>query len=447
MRTAPAPADAALLGPLAADVRSRSAWLWARASGPGEIAFALVAPERRELGRVPADAGGDFTAALRVEGLEPRTAYRYEARFGGAVARGAFTTAPAARAPAPVRIAFGGDLAGQNVCRDAQAGFPIFPAIAAREPDLFIGLGDMIYADDWCEATGLYGNAQVPGDFAASAELPDLRAHWRYAREDPGLARLLASTTYSAVWDDHEVANDFGADDPRLPAGLRVFREYNPVDAGHPARLHRALRWGRHLELFVLDTRQHRDPNTAVDSAAKSLLGDAQREWLIAGLRSSEATWKIVVSSVPLAIPTGADDGRRDGWAGFEGDTGFEHELRTILDAVGPSRLGSVVWITTDVHFATVLRHHPIPGRREVSMLEAVVGPLNAGLFPKRELDDSLRPEVRFFHGPASPDAVADYADALRWFNFGELEVDAEGRLTLRVLDVEGEELYAETLP
>ena len=39
--------------------------------------------------------------------------------------------------------------------------------------DFFIGLGDMIYADGTCEATGRYGNAQVAGDFLPSADMPN----------------------------------------------------------------------------------------------------------------------------------------------------------------------------------------------------------------------------------------------------------------------------------
>lgn len=439
-----APASGPLLGPLAADVRSQSVWLWARAPGAGEVAFALTAPEPRELGSVAARADADYAVATRVTGLEPATDYRYEVRYGEDTRSGSFRTAPAAGARVPVRVAFGGDLAGQNVCRDAARGFPIFDAIATRAPDLFLGLGDMIYADDACEAVGRYGNSQEPGGFGVSGELSDVRAHWRYARRDGALERLLAAVPYAAVWDDHEVVNDFGAGEPRLPAGLRAFREYNPIDAGgDPSRLYRSLRFGKHLEFFLLDTRQYRGANTLPDSDTKTLLGQAQRDWLIAGLRGSDATWKVVVSSVPLSVPTGSDDTRRDGWSGFLGETGFESELRTLLDSLGSYRIPSLLWITTDVHFAQVLRYTPIRARPDVRMVEAMVGPLQAGLFPKRELDDSLRPKLLFFHGPESPEAVRDFEEALRWFNFGELEVDEGGNLALRVLGVDGEELYA----
>ena len=62
----------------------------------------------------------------------------------------------------------------------------------------------MIYADNACNALGLYGNAQVPGPGPA-ADLATFWAHWRYNRADAASQRLLRSTSYVGVWDDHEV--------------------------------------------------------------------------------------------------------------------------------------------------------------------------------------------------------------------------------------------------
>ena len=62
-----------------------------------------------------------------------------------------------------MKLAFGGDVAGQNVCRDAVEGFPIFDTVRSWRPDVFVGLGDMVYADNGCEPTGRYGNPQVGG--------------------------------------------------------------------------------------------------------------------------------------------------------------------------------------------------------------------------------------------------------------------------------------------
>src|SRR5207249_2217020 len=82
-------------------------------------------------------------------------------------------------------------------------------------------------------------------------------------------------------------------------------------------RLYRRFRWGRLLEVFILDTRQYRSLNRETDGPGKSMLGAAQKRWLLDGVTSSTAVWKVVVTSVSLSIPTGKPDAR-DSWTGVE---------------------------------------------------------------------------------------------------------------------------------
>ena len=153
----------------------------------------------------------------------------------------------------------------------------------------------MIYADSRCRATNRYGDPQVPGPPHRATDLDGYRAYWRYVRADPGYQRLLARSLFLPVWDDHEVVNNFGplhdvrSDPPYqpgvrlMPLGLRAFLEYNPVlPAGiTPQRIYRRVRWGQHAEFFLLDTRQYRDHNYAIDSDEfpKTMLGREQVVW------------------------------------------------------------------------------------------------------------------------------------------------------------------------
>jgi len=328
-----------------------------------------------------------------------------------------------------VRFGFGGDVAGQNVCRHAEEGFPLFETVMERELDFFVGLGDMIYADGVCEREGRWGQPQVPGDFPASTRLPHWWAHWRYAREDPALRRVLESMPYVAVWDDHEVVNDFDSAEATLPLGLRALRDHNPL----PETLHRAFRWGRHLELIVLDTRQHRARNDAIED--KSMLGETQREWLSERLRS-DATWKVVVSSVPISIPTGG--AARDGWSDLEQEAGFEAELRGILEEARD--LGArMFWIATDVHFASVFRYEPFEG---YVFHEGVTGPMNAGMFAHETVDPTFAPERLFWLGPERDGErggdAESWEEARGLFNFGEVAIAEDGALTFRVIAMDG---------
>jgi alkaline phosphatase D len=444
-------------GAAVAEVTQGEAILWGRCPDGGDLRVSIgdgaersapVAPER------------DFAARVELTGLESAAEHVYRARCvrgeeASEAIAGRFRTAPPAASPVAARFAFGGDLGGQNVCRDAARGYPVFAAIAATRPDFFIALGDMIYADNRCLETGRLGNRQIPGPPTA-LERSDFWAHWRYNRSDAGHRELLASLAYYPVWDDHEVVNDFGPTDdtPREPhgpdrrlmgAGLAAFLDYNPVRgvAAAPDRLYRSFRWGRHVEIFFLDARRYRDANAAPDleSDPKTLLGAEQREWLLRSIAASDATWKIVVSSVPLSIPTGST--ARDGWASGDGPQGFERELRAVLERLRRERVRGIVVLTTDVHFATAFRYRPFPEDPEFELHELVTGPMHAGLAPQPSYDATFAPVRLFYYAPSPAEMPRTLAEALPWFNFGLLEITEQGEITARVIDATGKERAA----
>jgi alkaline phosphatase D len=442
-------------GVVVGDVTAHSAVVWARGDGEGTLKVHLSGGKHHGGARIETRAADDYTGQVVLTGLKPDTTYRY--RVGSE--RGSFTTAPAADDADSVRLVFGGDVAGQNVCRDTREGFPIMETIRVLRPDVFVGLGDMIYADNGCNPVGLYGNAQVPGPGPA-ADLATFWGHWRYNRADALSQRLLRSTSYVGVWDDHEVVNDFGPlSDTRstppytpgvhlLPIGLEAFLDYTPIAiaSNTPKRLYRSLRWGKHLELFVLDTRQYRDANLASDSPdrPKTMLGREQLTWLKDSLAASDATWKVIVSSVPMSIPTGfpAENGR-DGWANFDQTTGFEQELLDVLGFMESRGILNTLWITTDVHFAKAFQYRPFSNPAFL-VHELASGPLNAGIFPTAAHDTTLNPTVLF--GPRPAAQVATWEQAKDGFNFGTVEVDRRGRLTAGFVNTAGQRLYSLTL-
>jgi len=452
------------------EVGPHRAIVWARTDRPARmrlIVERMDAPTPalvREV-ELPVDAESDFAGRVALDDLEPARPYRAVVRFTdaqghtGSPEAALFHTAPRGRDPVPVRLAWSGDLGGQGACRDLHEGFPIFGHLLAERPDVLIGLGDMIYADDVCHPIGLYGNPQVPGEFGPAADLDGFRAHWRYNREDAGLRVLLATTPYVAVWDDHEIVDDAGphhdtrdqppyrAGVPLMPLARRAFVEWNPLPAGN-GELYRRLRWGRHLELFVLDTRSYRDPNGVPDTGTlpKTMLGTAQRRWLEQEVPASDATWKVVVSSVPLSIPTGSIEAGRDGWADQGTDGGFERELIDIVDQLRYAGVRNLLWLTSDVHFAAAFRYAPFGEAPGFRFYEFVSGPLNAGVFPNPTVDPTLGPQRLLYYAPASAKEVKTLADAKRWFNFGLLDVAADGTLTTRIVNGLGEEVFRLTL-
>lgn len=453
-------------GPAVSEVESSRAILWVRLSGNAQLhaRLQLAAGEAGDFAprvlQTRALAQNDYTARFDLKGLLPGLRYDYQIQIGGSheSVTGSFRTAPAADDARPLRFVFGGDIAGQNICRDALQGLPIFQVMGERRPDFFVALGDLIYADSPCLPVGAFGNHQAAGHQKAAETLDEFRAVWRYVRADPVYRQFLKNVPSYAIWDDHEVVNDFGPKagaaeqsrrDALIQAGARAFVEYHPVRAGSNDSFFRTFRYGRHAELFLLDTRSQRDPNAGADSddAPKTMLGAAQRKKFEQSLLASRATWKFVVSSVPISIPTGtrAELLGRDGWAGDKTPTGFERELRGLLQTFAASGVRNIVFLVTDVHFASVLRYQPFGGNK-FAFHEFVTGPLNAGLFPTKDLDPTFRPERLFFYGPQPGQHPKDWMSARRWFNFGEVVIGKDGALLLKIVNGLGDVVFEKRL-
>jgi len=415
------------------DVTATTAVVWARLRVEGEVAVALrPAAGDGAKGVLQVTRRGDFTGKRVLAGLKPATRYVWEAQGAGETAQGEFVTAPAHDQHARVRFVWSGDLGGGGFCRRVDGGYRIFPTMTRTRPDFFLFVGDTIYADVKCDKPGV-----VPGAGFVATTLPQFRARHRYQREDPAMQEFLRATSVYAIWDDHEVRNDFaGPTEPRMPTGRRAFLEYWPIvpPDEEPTRLYRKFRWGRLLEVFILDTRQYRSPNTALDGPGKTMLGAAQRRWLADNVSASTAVWKVVVSSVPLSIPTGHPE-RRDSWSNAsvygtpqDGGTGFAVERDAILRQLRERGVKNLVFLVADVHHAELIRHHPTP---EWSFHEFVAGPLSATLGRPRPLDEGLNPRSLFARGGVN--------------NFGEVTIEP-AHLTVRLIDEGGAVLFSHTV-
>ena len=76
---------------------------------------------------------------------------------------------------------------------------------------------------------------------------------------------------------------------------------------------------------------------------------------------------------------------------------------------------------------------------------ELATGPLNAGIFPNRDFDPTLNPEVLAFFGP--PTRVRhDWEEAKRFFNFGTLQLERDGRLTAGIVNTAGDTQFSLSL-
>ena len=408
------------------DVTATSAVLWARSPAPGPVTVEYGPLGGADVrGRITADRAHDLTGTLRIGGLSAATRYRYRLAAHGEKADGEFVTAPAPDADTPVRFVWSGDLGGQGVCRRVDIGYPIFDTMARARPDFFLFLGDTIYADSRCAGPGIVEG----GDFIATT-LGGYRDKHRYNRADPAVQRFFRGTSVYAIWDDHEVRNDFaGPSEPLMAHGRRAFLEYWPIlpPPEEPGRLYRRVRWGRLLELFILDTRQYRSRNAEPDGPGKTMLGAAQRRWLVDGVTSSTAVWKVVASSVPMSVSRGEV---RDAWSSAslfgipQEGAGFATERDAIFDAFRTAGVTNLVVLTGDFHYAQLLRVRPSP---RWTFHELMAGPLSARQGRPLPLDDGMNPQSIFARGNVN--------------NFGEISIDARG-LTVTFIADDGATLF-----
>lgn len=434
-------------GTAVGDVSHQAAVLWLRTGRPGAVQIEWGPGDQGEAFgrasnrvRVRTSQDRDNTVSLPLTGLRPATGYRFrivpEALEQGSpangkskVLQGSFTTAPAPAVHQPVRFIWSGDLGGQNRCRQGTAGYPMLERLAETSPTFAVILGDTIYADDRCSAP-----PNEPGsDFVASS-LEEFRAKHRYQRDSAALQRFLAGVPVVPVWDDHEVRNNFaGPHDPLMPAGRKAFLEYWPITpaADDPFRLYRSIMWGADLELWILDTRQYRSSNSEPDGPGKTMLGATQRDWLLDGLARSRATWKVIVTSVPLAIPKPGNlvVPGIDSWALGADGTGFHAELKGIVSAIMDRQIQNVVWLAGDVHFPQVNVYDPDQDGT-ADFYEFVAGPLSAAPGRLMPLDESFHPTTL-------------YTDT-GFYSFGIVSIEGS-ELRLEIRDDAGTIRYAKT--
>lgn len=479
------------------DVGEHGATVWSRSDRPARLWVEIGDEDgfRRALRlRGPlATAASDYTARLNIPLLpgptqrQVRVAFE-DARSGvrSAWSEGRLRSAPLGFGHArkrPVRFVWGGDVAGQGWGINPEiGGMRIFEAMRQRDPDFFLHSGDTIYADGPIAAEAkaedgrIWRNLVAEGVHKVAETLDEYRGRYRYNLLDDNLRRFAAQVPQLWQWDDHEVVNnwspskDLSADarytvkdiDVLVQRARQAFLEYSPQRRGGDARsnqecstrIERVIHYGPLLDVFMLDMRTYRGPNSdnlqAVAGADTAFLGRRQLRELAEGLRRSRAVWKIVAADMPLGlqVPDGTDSQGRPRWeAVANGEPGLprgrELELAELLHAIRD--VDNVVWLTADVHYCAAHHYHPDRAAFQdfSPFWEFVAGPLNAGSFGPNALDATFGPQVVFQKAPPAPNA-----SPLAGFQFfGEVNIDADSHaLSVDLRDIDGVSVFNKIL-
>jgi alkaline phosphatase D len=391
----PSPEDVDL-GPFSCGVASgvhsdTAVVLWTRfapaATGSGvEVAWQVATDaafsQIVQSGTGVGSAQNDGCIKVLAQGLTPGQRLWYRFTVAGLTSPiGRTKTLPAAGStPDSVRLAVAS-------CQNFSAGYyPAWRAIASEELDAVVFLGDYIY-----EYEGSPSPLDVRFDASVEAtDLPSYRAKYKMYKSDPELRAAHAAHPFAPVWDDHEFFNDYDRVSllrfpQRAAAAYQAWFEYQPVWRIDADQIYRRARWGNLLDLSLLDTRQYRDPHITgpngerlsvgssadlplrqVHDAGRSILGEAQRDWLLDGFGQAQGngvTWKLVANQV-MITPTRLVDldepalralrpdlpkhagiyGNFDDWSGYSWE---RDQLTQRVSADGITNLG---FLTGDIH-------------------------------------------------------------------------------------------------
>ncbi len=156
---------------------------------------------------------------------------------------------------------------GFGSCANEKRQQPIWDAVNALGPDLFILAGDNVYADS--------GDPSV------------LEESYRKFGEVPGWTKLRSSCPVLATWDDHDFgANDGGTEWEGKQAAKDAFMQFFKTPEDSPLRSRGGIYdarvfgpEGRRVQVILLDTRWFRGPLERLSAKEHKALKDAKGPW------------------------------------------------------------------------------------------------------------------------------------------------------------------------
>lgn len=469
-------------GVMSGDVTTHTGVVWARSDRPARL-IAQVPTGRgrghRTLRGPWATPDSDLTAKIDLRGLRPGSEHDIRLFFetadgvSGERRTVSFRTAPA-RGDGQSFV-WTGDTCGQGWGINPDLGGLVgYRAMLATRPDFFLHSGDTIYADNPIEESvtepdgQVWRNLVIPEVTKVAETLTEFRGRYRYNHLDDNLRAMYAEVPVVAQWDDHETLNNWYPgeilDDPQYTEkrvdvlaarAKQAWREWQPIGEGHVHgrrgqdgrhRIYRKVERGRLLDVFCLDMRTYKSPNTAnLEQRRMPVLGPEQVSWLIRELRRSRATWKVIAADLPLGLIVPDDDAQEAVANGDPGaPLGRELELAHLLSQLKRHRVTNLLWLTTDVHYCAA--HHYDPERAAFTdfdpFWELVAGPIAAGAFGPNDLDLTFGPKAVFTkHGTTNQSPREGTAHF-----FGHVDIAEDGLLTASLRDITGTVVWSREL-
>lgn len=237
----------------------------------------------------------DYTIMEVIHGLNPNTVYklliqgRKDKNSPITDISGSFKTAPASETTVPVGFT-------SSTCQyfwdydDPIRGFKAYDSMLELNPAFHCQTGDYVYYDK-------------PGPMSYNVELA--RHKWHAINAWSSLVDFYSKVPSYLQKDDHDILKDDATPNSE-PFGeltfedaLKIWHEQVPLND----KPFRTIRWGKDLEVWLVEAREFRSDNHAIDGDEKSIFGKEQKAWLKASIESSDATFKILMSPTPVVGP------------------------------------------------------------------------------------------------------------------------------------------------
>lgn len=352
---------------------------------------------------------------VELTGLRPGADYFYRFRAAGHLSQpGRTRTAPEPGSMAPLTMCFA------SCSHYEQGWFTAYRRLAEEQPDLVLHLGDYQYE---YAPTGQGVRDHVGPE---TVTLANYRQRYAQYKTDPDLQAAHAAAPWLAVFDDHEVANNWADEIPAKPdprfrdrraAAFQAYYENMPLRRsatphGIDMQLYRRVQWGGLATFHMLDTRQHRTDQPCGDEfrsdcaerhdPAATLTGAQQERWLLDGFAQSRARWDVLGQQVffsQVELTSGPGRGfNPDAWDGYTANRD------RIVDGIVDSPVRNAVILTGDVHshWAADVRQRPDDRAARLVATELVTTSISSGGDGSETRDeiDAIRPEnpdIRYF--------------------------------------------------
>jgi alkaline phosphatase D len=279
-----------------------------------------------DLGVSPQDVSASGVATFHLDRLSPGTAYEYRVAVGQSAAlEGRLRTF--AQGPYSFRFVFGS-------CATTGSSHRVFETMESLEPLFMLHMGDFHYENI------------VENDPAR------FRRAYDKVLASKRQSALYRSAPIAYMWDDHDYGpNDSDRTHAGRPAALATYDEYVPHyplerEGELPRDLHQAFTVGR-VRFLLTDVRSQRTPDNSPDGPDKTLLGAAQREWLLSELEAARDRFALVVWVNP--VPWIAELGSGHGWGRYE------WERRHIADRIRALGMtGRLLMLSGDAHMVAI---------------------------------------------------------------------------------------------